>query len=61
MTEPPRHPGPEPAASGDEGRGAPPSMPRWVKLSAIIVASLVLVALVIVVLGLGDHGPGLHG
>ena len=40
-------------------RGSPPGMPRWVKVSGIIVAVLVLL-LVIVLLVSGGHGPRRH-
>jgi hypothetical protein len=39
-------------------RGSPPGMPRWVKVSGIIVAVLVL--LVVVLLVSGGHGPRRH-
>ncbi|UGY92412.1 hypothetical protein [Streptomyces gobiensis] len=43
-------------------RGSPPGMPRWVKVSGIVVAALVLLAITVKVTGLGggDHGPGRH-
>jgi hypothetical protein len=40
-------------------RGSPPGMPRWVKVSGIIVAILALL-LVIVLLISGGHGPRRH-
>jgi hypothetical protein len=40
-------------------RGSPPGMPRWVKVSGIIVAVLVLL-LVVVLLVSGGHGPRRH-
>jgi hypothetical protein len=37
-----------------------PGMPRWVKVSALAVAVLV-VALIVVMLAIGgEHGPGRH-
>jgi hypothetical protein len=49
MTDPPRD------------SGAPPRMPRWVKVPGIIVAVLVLVFLVLKLFGIGgEHGPGRH-
>jgi hypothetical protein len=42
--------------------GAPPRMPRWVKVAAIVVGILVLVFVVLNLLGIGgEHGPGRHG
>lgn len=36
-------------------------MPRWVKLSALVAAGVVVVVLVMLVLGGGEgHGPGRH-
>lgn len=38
-----------------------PGIPRWVKIAGIVVASLVLLALVVVITGIGGpHGPGRH-
>lgn len=36
-------------------------MPRWVKVSAIIVGVLILVAVAVMLIGGGNHGPGRHG
>jgi hypothetical protein len=39
----------------------PPSTPRWVKVSGIIVISLVLLFVIMKLTGVGgDHGPGRH-
>ena len=35
--------------------------PRWVKVGGIIVVALVLLIVVLLVSGTGDHGPGRHG
>ena len=58
MADPPhsRDPGEDAGVAAD--RGPPPGMPRWVKVSGIIVAVLVL--LVIVLLASGGHGPRRH-
>lgn len=38
-----------------------PGVPRWVKVTGIVVAALVLLVLVAQLTGLGgDHGPGRH-
>jgi hypothetical protein len=37
----------------------PPSTPRWVKVSGII-AAVVVVAIVVLALAGGEHGPGRH-
>ena len=45
------------AAHGD----LPPRMPRWVKVSVLVVGVLVLLFLVLQLTGLGgEHGPGRH-
>jgi len=39
----------------------PPSTPRWVKISGIIVIALVLLFVILKVIGIGgNHGPGRH-
>ncbi|MFC4003000.1 hypothetical protein ACFS2C_13580 [Prauserella oleivorans] len=41
--------------------GTPPRVPRWVKVSAIVVGILVLLVVIVKFAGLGgDHGPGRH-
>jgi hypothetical protein len=67
MAEPPPHPD----SKGDTGydtrvgrdRASPPGMPRWVKVSGIIIAVLVLVVVILAVTGVlpGQHGPGQFG
>jgi hypothetical protein len=59
MADPPRAGDPDEAADLAADRGSPPGMPRWVKVSGIIVAVLVLL-LVIVLLVSGGHGPRRH-
>jgi hypothetical protein len=39
----------------------PPSTPRWVKLSGIIVIVLILLVIILKLTGIGgNHGPGRH-
>ena len=46
---------------GDTDGDLPPRMPRWVKVSAIVVGVLVLLLLVLQLTGIGgEHGPGRH-
>jgi hypothetical protein len=59
MADPPRSRDPGEAAGVAADRGSPPGMPRWVKVSGIIVAVVVLL-LVIVLLLAGGHGPRRH-
>jgi hypothetical protein len=55
MTEPLRKP------DGDDGSGgAPPGMPRWVKVSALVVLVIAVVLVVTMLVVGGEHGPGLH-
>ena len=45
----------------DADHGAPPRMPRWVKIAAIVVGLLVLLFAVLQLTGIaGEHGPGRH-
>lgn len=55
-------PAPEPASTGVEsGTESSSGMPRWVKVSLIIVAGLVVVFLILKLTGAGgSHGPGRH-
>lgn len=61
MADPPRY-----LDTGEDGgvapnRGSPPPMPRWVKVSGIIVAVLVLLVVIVMLIpGGGGHGPGRH-
>jgi hypothetical protein len=59
MADPPRARDPGEDADLAPERGSPPPMPRWVKVSGIIVAVLVLL-LVVVLLVAGGHGPRRH-
>ena len=57
MTEQSPHVQREPGAEGE----TPPGMPRWVKVSAIVVAVLLALFLVLRLTGIGgEHGPGRH-
>lgn len=43
------------------GAGAPPRMPRWVKIAVMVVGLLLLLVLVLRLTGIaGEHGPGMH-
>ena len=59
MADPPRSRDPNKDASVAAERGSPPGMPRWVKVSGIIVAVLVLLLIVVLLLA-GGHGPRRH-
>ncbi|MGH4014213.1 MAG: hypothetical protein ACRDSL_09850 [Pseudonocardiaceae bacterium] len=51
----------DPGTGNDTGRRTPPHLPRWVKVSAIIVGVLVLLVVVLKLTGVGgEHGPGRH-
>lgn len=54
---------PRPASDPRPGvdPGLPPGMPRWVKVTAIVVGLLLLLFLVLQLTGIaGEHGPGMH-
>jgi hypothetical protein len=55
MDDPPR----DPAGVGAD-RGSPPRMPRWVKMSLILVAVLVLLVVIVMLIAGGGHGPSRH-
>lgn len=72
MADPPGYPdsGPDTQDGSGAGRdhGAPPGMPRWVKVSAIVVGVLILLVVGVMLIGgheggpgPGGHGPGRHG
>ncbi|GAB4080734.1 hypothetical protein GCU67_04145 [Modestobacter muralis] len=49
------------ARRGHDIDGQPPGMPRWVKITAVVVGVLVLLFLVLQLTGVaGQHGPGRH-
>lgn len=39
---------------------SPPGMPRWLKMSGIIVLVVILLVVIIQLVVGGQHGPGLH-
>ena len=41
-------------------RASPPRMPRWVKLSLIVAAVLVLAVVIVMLIAGGGHGPSRH-
>jgi hypothetical protein len=46
----------------ERGRETKPGMPRWVKVSGIIVGVLIVLLVILAVTGVlpGQHGPGRH-
>jgi hypothetical protein len=47
--------------SNNDTKNQPPSTPRWVKVSGIIVITLVLLFIILKLTGIGgNHGPGRH-
>jgi hypothetical protein len=49
------------ADTGDADRGTPPRMPRWVKVTVIVVGVLVVAFVMLQLSGAGgQHGPGRH-
>jgi hypothetical protein len=49
----------DPAGLGADG-ASPPGMPRWVKLSLILVVVLVLLVVIVMLIAGGGHGPSRH-
>jgi hypothetical protein len=49
----------DPAGVGADP-ASPPRMPRWVKLSLILVALLVLLVVIVMLMAGGGHGPSRH-
>jgi hypothetical protein len=50
---------------GEDGRAngsaaRPPRMPRWVKVTGVAGAGLLVIAAVVAVASGGEHGPGRH-
>ena len=40
---------------------SPPGIPRWLKVSAVVVVLLILLVLAVSFIAGIEHGPGLHG
>jgi hypothetical protein len=55
MADPPRR-----RDTAGVGADRAPRMPRWVKLSLILVAVLVLVVVIVMLIAGGGHGPSRH-
>jgi len=47
-------------AGAEPDRRPPPGVPRWVKVSLLLVGVLALAAAIVLLVG-GGHGPGRHG
>jgi hypothetical protein len=60
MTDPSQQASATPNDGGTTQDG-PPGMPRWVKVSAIVTGLLVVLVVVALAVGGGNHGPGRHG
>lgn len=65
MVDPPRSPHaddePDPEPSHGSPSGEPPKMPRWVKVSAVVVGVVILLFVILQLTGIGgNHGPGRH-
>lgn len=56
MVDPPR----EPSADGGTESEAPPGVPRWLKVSALIAGVVLLAVIAVMLISGGDHGPGRH-
>lgn len=51
------------AGSSPRLSSGPPGVPRWVKVSAVVVAVIVVVLVLLAITGVlgGPHGPARHG
>ena len=56
----PDRPGTGPKAGGPRDGDSRSGPPRWVKVFGIVLAGLVLLAVLVVLLSGGRHGPGRH-
>lgn len=63
MTDPPSYPDTDHDTGVEPGRERTAGMPRWVKVSAIVVGVLVLLVIVLALTGVlgGQHGPEQFG
>ncbi len=61
MTDPTGFPAAGDDADVDSDRESTIGMPRWVKVSLIVVAGLIVLFVVLQLTGMGgEHGPGRH-
>jgi hypothetical protein len=49
-----------PERTSNSGAPTYPGTPRWVKVSGIVALVLVVLAIILIVAGGGQHGPGRH-
>src|SRR5215211_3684459 len=61
MTDPHRPPGDHDDGSPVYERESDTGIPRWVKVGGIVLIVLGLLAMVVMLLSGGGHGPGRHG
>ncbi|WP_037733363.1 hypothetical protein [Streptomyces megasporus] len=60
MTDPSPRPGADDSPGTGAGHAPDPGIPRWVKISGITAAALVALAVLVMLLSGGEHGPGRH-
>lgn len=60
MTDRPTQPDSTSDTGSDTARGAPPGLPRWVKVAGLIIGILLVALAAIMAIAGGDHGPGRH-
>lgn len=46
--------------TGGRDAATPPAMPRWVKYLLLALAALLVLAVVVMLISGGNHGPGRH-
>ena len=47
-------------SDAQDGRGDAPGIPRWVKITGLVLVALLLLIGAVMVLSGGQHGPGRH-
>jgi hypothetical protein len=52
----------DPRPGRDMGPGSPPRMPRWMKVTGIVIGALLVLFAIVLISGGpgGQHGPGRH-
>jgi hypothetical protein len=51
----------QPTGRDRRGEDGPPPTPRWVKYLAVVLAALIAVAVLMMLIVGGEHGPARHG
>lgn len=60
MTDPVIPSDPDRPATTSSDQALPPRMPKWVKVAIFVAGGLVVLAIVVMAVSGGQHGPGMH-